>query len=203
MFFGCQNTSIQWFCFKDILAERARDQPVPEKGPLVPFPISASGLVHTPGTSTPRKVHKFFDSYPQYERRTPDLNARNPTCSNCSTPSTPPNGAIPPPHRTIDPCISSSQPPLLGLSQSPAQPSAIGLPNVESAACACTPTVLQVPSESMIWSAHYGYVYCMAIMPSVREGSDDGFWEAPPQLVTGSGDGTVKVRTLPFRICKA
>lgn len=53
---------------------------------------------------------------------------------------------------------------------------------------------LQVPAINVIDSAHYGYVYCMALLPSTREGSDDS---APvsgaTQLVTGSGDETVKV----------
>jgi di- and tripeptidase len=59
---------------------------------------------------------------------------------------------------------------------------------------------LQIPAQNVIDSAHYGYVYCMALLPSPREGSDD----PPPsedrriQLVTGSGDETVKV-CLPFQ----
>ena len=59
-----------------------------------------------------------------------------------------------------------------------------------------TGEIIQIPATNVIDSAHYGYVYCMALVPSTREGSDD-----PPaprdgrniQLVTGSGDETVKV----------
>ncbi|KIP03740.1 hypothetical protein PHLGIDRAFT_77079 [Phlebiopsis gigantea 11061_1 CR5-6] len=110
------------------------------------------------GTSTPRRVHKFFDSYPQYERRTPDLNARNPSLNTAMTPpSTPPQpqtGAGP------DNCL--------------------------------------VPPENTIWSAHYGYVYSLAVVPSSREGIDDVTRHSPEcaQLVSGSGDATVKVWSL-------
>lgn len=40
----------------------------------------ASG-VSTPSSSTFRKAHKFFDSYPQYERREADIYANNNTPS--------------------------------------------------------------------------------------------------------------------------
>jgi len=54
---------------------------------------------------------------------------------------------------------------------------------------------LQVPASNVVDSAHYGYVYCMALLPSTRELSDDPslFTDAYTQLVTGSGDETVKV----------
>jgi di- and tripeptidase len=54
---------------------------------------------------------------------------------------------------------------------------------------------LQIPATNVVDSAHYGYVYCLALLPSTRDGSDDQ--PAQPyetrQLVTGSGDETVKV----------
>ncbi|OBZ71455.1 putative di- and tripeptidase DUG2 [Grifola frondosa] len=60
--------------------------------------------------------------------------------------------------------------------------------------------ILQVPPQNVIYSAHYGYVYCMALLPSVREGTDDLPVERAPdaqkrgvQLVTGSGDATMKL----------
>ncbi|KAF8635795.1 hypothetical protein AX15_000002 [Amanita polypyramis BW_CC] len=69
VYMGCQNTSLQWFDFRESIL----------------FPDSATsetGL--SPGSSramTPsipfRKVHKFFDSYPQYERRAADIYANN------------------------------------------------------------------------------------------------------------------------------
>ncbi|KIK56110.1 hypothetical protein GYMLUDRAFT_47327 [Collybiopsis luxurians FD-317 M1] len=60
IYIGCQNTSLQWFTFP-----------------------SASNFDSCSGTTTPngsfiRKAHKFFDSYPQFERRPADLNANNP-----------------------------------------------------------------------------------------------------------------------------
>jgi di- and tripeptidase len=54
---------------------------------------------------------------------------------------------------------------------------------------------LQVPASNVIDSAHYGYVYCMALLPSTREMSDNLSLpvDGSTQLVTGSGDETVKV----------
>lgn len=143
IYIGCQNTSLQWFHF------RPNDD------------VSGPGLVCEPSTSNPaglsRKAHKFFDSYPQYERRPADINAMN--------------GMMTPPMTTVDTdgCVQHASVPA---------PKAF----------------LQVPATNVIDSAHYGYVYCMALLPSTREGSDD---PAPvsgaTQLVTGSGDETVKV----------
>ncbi|KAF9265126.1 Zn-dependent exopeptidase [Marasmius fiardii PR-910] len=61
VFLGCQNTSIQWLDFRRSGSD------------------SSSNAVS--GTSTPllgpRKVHKFFDSYPQYQRKPADIFANN------------------------------------------------------------------------------------------------------------------------------
>jgi di- and tripeptidase len=53
---------------------------------------------------------------------------------------------------------------------------------------------------NVISSAHYGYVYCMAIWPSNSVGTDDvhsqplqADMQNVAQLVTGSGDENVKV----------
>ncbi|OSX56497.1 hypothetical protein POSPLADRAFT_1186649 [Postia placenta MAD-698-R-SB12] len=111
------------------------------------------------GRSTPtsRRVHKFFDSYPQYTRRPADLNARNPAAGS-------------PAHGTQ--CLRQ---------EPPQRPLA----------------VLQVAPSNVIYSAHYGYVYCMALVPSTREGSDDLPHRVSEkhdlQLVTGSGDEAVKL----------
>jgi di- and tripeptidase len=196
LYFGCQNTSIQWYDFRGPIdpqaeaqgGQRSDDQPAsrsrepwPAPNPSMPAARSDS-LDRLSGTSTPRRVHKFFDSYPQYERRTPDLNARNPTLTNHPSATPPPqspgrSGQNTPPYlqagtsSSTDACLSPSP------SQQPLK-------------------TLQVPPENTVWSAHYGYVYCMAVVPSAREGSDN-----PPrhssegaQLVTGSGDASVKVR---------
>jgi len=57
---------------------------------------------------------------------------------------------------------------------------------------------LQVPASNVIDSAHYGYVYCMALLPSTGVVSDDSPLPADgsTQLVTGSGDETVKVNLI-------
>ncbi|KAJ7465280.1 hypothetical protein FB451DRAFT_1263169 [Mycena latifolia] len=60
LYVGCQNTSLQWYDF---------NHPVPTHSSDASGPPS--------GTSTPRKVHKFFDSYPKYERRPADIHANN------------------------------------------------------------------------------------------------------------------------------
>lgn len=157
LYFGCQNTSIQWFSFA-----------LPTHVPAAITSSAAAESVTSSGTSTPtsRKAHKFFDSYPQYTRRPADLDARNPTCS--SSCGSQPGGSRTPP----DPCIQ------------------LGSPKLPVA-------VLYVPAENVIDSAHYGYVYCMAHLPSCHPGSDDPPYEEKTsrrlQLATGSGDSTVKV----------
>jgi di- and tripeptidase len=65
IFIGCQNTSLQWYDFRD---------PVPKISPSSSFvELLASGT----STPNPRKAHKFFDSYPQYERKAADIFANN------------------------------------------------------------------------------------------------------------------------------
>ncbi|KAJ6466417.1 hypothetical protein C8R45DRAFT_1021645 [Mycena sanguinolenta] len=59
IYIGCQNTSLQWYDFDC------------ERFHLSDASASASG------TSTPRKPHKFFDSYPQFERKPADIFAKN------------------------------------------------------------------------------------------------------------------------------
>lgn len=63
------------------------------------------------------------------------------------------------------------------------------------------PRVLQVSSQNIIHSAHFGYIYSMALLPSPLEnamlhdkvdGQDKS--EDNVLLLTGSGDETVKVR---------
>ncbi|EIW81236.1 glutathione degradosome [Coniophora puteana RWD-64-598 SS2] len=64
--------------------------------------------------------------------------------------------------------------------------------SAESLTISCS--ALHIPPSNVIDSAHYGYIYCMALLPSYREGSDD---EYPGlgmiNLITGSGDETVKM----------
>lgn len=68
IFIGCQNTSLQWFTFDDDSIVRS------DSG--LSIDNSTSGT-STPSTSLGRQAHKFFDSYPRFERRPADLFARN------------------------------------------------------------------------------------------------------------------------------
>ncbi|RPD54678.1 Zn-dependent exopeptidase [Lentinus tigrinus ALCF2SS1-7] len=172
LYFGCQDASVQWFSFSFAVPDLVLPRP----------PLSSDSLISS-GRTTPtsRKAHKFFDSYPQYTRRPADLNARNPTCASClpsstSLSTTPPSASSTGSRTPPDSCI---------------QPEALKAPIA----------VFQVPPENVIYSAHYGYVYCMALLPSSREGSDDSPFRRGHghhlQLVTGSGDSTVKLWQLP------
>ncbi|KAG6845113.1 hypothetical protein H0H87_000540 [Tephrocybe sp. NHM501043] len=125
------------------------------------FPPSSSSsstdLVALQGSGTStlstipvRKAHKFFDSYPQYERRPADLFARNPTTGVGGGAGSPPK---------------------------PEHMPAYGL--------------LNIPPTNVIDSAHYGYVYCMALLEKGSDTAEDGL----VQLATGSGDETVKLWT--------
>lgn len=118
-----------------------------------PAGASAAHLSHisgsASGTSTPRKPHKFFDSYPQYERKPADIHANNGS-------------------RDTSPHSDSSVP----------RPRAY----------------LDIPPENVIDSAHYGYIYCMALFAD----------EKGVRLATGGGDEFVKVRpdslSVPLRL---
>lgn len=76
IYIGCQNTSLQWFKF-------------------IPASSINSGTT-TPNASAIRKAHKFFDSYPQSERKPADVFAHNgPSTANTSFPLEAPRLAIP------------------------------------------------------------------------------------------------------------
>ncbi|KAI0271199.1 Zn-dependent exopeptidase [Russula aff. rugulosa BPL654] len=122
IFVGCQNTSLQWYNFRD----------------------SVNQAVNTPsqrssGTSTPRLAHKFFNSYPRSQRRSPDLESSN----------------------GINKFLQSRM-------------------------------AMSIPAQNVIDSAHYGYVYCMVLLPSTRQGATSTA-QKDVVLATGSGDETVKV----------
>ncbi|KAL4080831.1 hypothetical protein J3A83DRAFT_4153384 [Scleroderma citrinum] len=133
IYIGCQNTSLQWFEFsKDQIGQRIQE-------------ISS-------GLSTPsRKVHKFFDSYPQYTHRPADLFANN-------------FGSLSPSFLEGDTSYGAA-------------------------------SAFNIPASNVIDSAHYGYVYCMALISPVRTGADDSTLHSDGeyQLLTGSGDETVKI----------
>lgn len=134
VYVGCQNTSLQWFEFsEDQMGQRIQE-------------ICS-------GVSTPtRKVHKFFDSYPQYTHKPADSFANN-------------FGVFSDLEEERDPSNSTS--------------------------------TLNIPAENVIDSAHYGYVYCMAMVPSNRIGSNNSQLSSNEnhRLLTGSGDETIKVCT--------
>lgn len=140
-FIGCQNTSLQWFDF--------RQHPIP-LSPMSPsslpsFPSLSDSSNPTSGSSTPtRKAHKFFDSYPIYERRPADVFARNGS----------------------------------GLGQHISSPELDRDTNPHA-----SQGYLSIPASNVIHSAHYGYIYCMAILDI----------NGSVQLVTGSGDESVKL----------
>ncbi|KAI6129690.1 glutathione degradosome [Pisolithus croceorrhizus] len=102
IYIGCQNTSLQWFGFsEDQIGQQIRET--------------------SSGVSTPtRKVHKFFDSYPQYTHKPADRFANN-------------FGSLSPPSLERD------------MSANPA-------------------LAFDIPASNVIDSAHYGYVYCIAIV---------------------------------------
>lgn len=132
VYIGCQNTSLQWQGFSKLQLDRRTEEQ------------SCSG------TSTPtRKVHKFFDSYPQYTHRPADLQANN-----------------------------------FSLSPSTSQGAFVG-----------TDSLINIPATNVIDSAHFGYIYCMALLPSTREGTGNPAQKQVRNyyLITGSGDETVKI----------
>jgi hypothetical protein len=55
---------------------------------------------------------------------------------------------------------------------------------------------LQIPPTNVIDSAHFGYVYCLALLPPRQIDSDDNAPHTTEdvQLVSGSGDEAVKAR---------
>ncbi|GLB38271.1 putative zn-dependent exopeptidase [Lyophyllum shimeji] len=141
VYVGCQNTSLQWYDFGEQVASAsssAASSPHTQPSSFTELTTSVSGT-STPSTIT-RKVHKFFDSYPQYERKPADIYARNPT-GGTNSPD-PDNVCAPPLHG-----------------------------------------YLSIPAVNVIDSAHYGYIYCMAILDT----------KDSVQIATGSGDEAVKV----------
>lgn len=135
IFVGCQNTSLQWFSFN--LATDSSHSPIPRDD-------EASGTI----TPNSRKAHKFFDSYPQYERREADIYAKNNT---------------------------------------PTKALGLGSPEFDVPDTPQPKVCYTIPHSNVIDSAHYGYIYCMTPLSE----NDQGI-----QIVTGSGDESVKVGIL-------
>lgn len=164
------------------------------------------------GTSTPptRRVHKFFDSYPRFTRRPADLNARNSAYAHPSSSPSPQHQSVAATAAATIQSLTSSLSAIPPSTPPYVSSEGLGTPaSSRSTSDECVPLplhsgheplgVIGVPPENVIWSAHYGYVYCMALVPSSREGSDDPVvGERGVQLVTGSGDATVKVRLVMY-----
>lgn len=155
---------MQWFTFSEELIEGAcADLAQLNSGGAGSGTSGVGSGFSTPGTKE-RKAHKFFDSYPQYERRPADINAVNQSLAasaailSASTSGS--GGSV-----IEDGCITPLTIP---------QPKAY----------------LNVPRENVIDSAHWGYVYCMATVPSPYEAEGE---EREERIVTGSGDESIKL----------
>lgn len=136
IFIGCQNTSLQWYSFQGPVKQVQSSTPAKDDPPL---------NAHVSSSVVSRKAHKFFDSYPQYERRPADIYAKNNTCSRIT---------------------------------------GRGSPNSDFAEISRPKEYCSILSSNVIDSAHYGYIYCMALLTETNQ---------PDKIVTGSGDETVKV----------
>ena len=71
IYIGCQNTSLQWLDF------RASVPSLPSAISVTDLSPSTSGTLTPIRSHSPRRAHKFFDSYPQYERKAADIYANN------------------------------------------------------------------------------------------------------------------------------
>ena len=104
------------------------------------------------GASTPKRAHKFFNSYPRFQRRSPDLETSN---------------GVNDLARSLDGHVVFVNPPTARAE-------------------------FNIPAQNVIDSAHYGYVYCMALLPTASQRAT-GVTSKDVLLATGSGDETVKV----------
>jgi hypothetical protein len=68
IFIGCQNTSLQWHTFHD---------PISRSGSSLSISDVSSSVSSASTPTGTRKVHKFFDSYPQFDRKPADIFANN------------------------------------------------------------------------------------------------------------------------------
>jgi di- and tripeptidase len=126
IFVGCQNTSLQWLDFKSGITRSDSSSSESESG------------VSTPSRLGQRQAHKFFDSYPIYERKPADVFAKNSRAGGRGSPDSDVSVPSPIAH-------------------------------------------LEIPAANVVDSAHYGYVYCMAVSHPSDEHKE-------PRLATGSGD---------------
>ncbi|CEL62689.1 putative di-and tripeptidase DUG2 OS=Saccharomyces cerevisiae (strain ATCC 204508 / S288c) GN=DUG2 PE=1 SV=1 [Rhizoctonia solani AG-1 IB] len=190
LIFGCQNTSIQWVDLSPSTLEPPSNSCQPGVGDISPAASvygsfssntgADNGMPNrdTPGAQTPISSstppkHKFFDSFPQ------------------------PAGRPTAPQRPSTAVLTTSSKLSLQRSSTPIATPEIKKPTNGDGANTTEPTdkneddprVLAVPLEHVVSSAHYGYIYCMAL---VRDESGDQV-----RLVTGSGDEETKLWELP------
>lgn len=151
IYVGCQNTSLQWYDFNQMDSQPPTDS--------LPSSVSTtSSMASESGSATPtRKAHKFFDSYPRFERKPADIFANN-------------GGGRSSRH---------------GGASSPDSDHSSGAQGVH----------LQIPATNVIDAAHFGYIYTMTLLEATEA-------EGGVQLVTGSGDETIKVSpSREFSLC--
>jgi di- and tripeptidase len=96
IYIGCQNTSLQWLDF------RASVPCLPSAISVTDLSPSTSGTLTPIRSHSPRRAHKFFDSYPQYERKAADIYANNgATRLDRSTSDSERESLLPVPHAVI------------------------------------------------------------------------------------------------------
>lgn len=173
---------------KEIDPTRSRLKVPPRRPPLRP----------------PRKLHKFFDSQPRGSRNLlpsasndPHLIPRNTSFSSAGSAQLP--ATVP------DTSTNKASP--------NARPGTFSKPKPQQTLSHC-PRVLRVSSANAVESAHYGYIYCMSLVPPPKDEAQIGpFGMYQPsvryksnqnerengeiRLVTGSGDEDVKVSIAP------
>ena len=159
LYFGCQNTSLQWYDFSkrmDPSAPRRTSSVDPNQTEIHQFDADAELVM----SLDRKKWHRFFDNTPRIG-----------------------SPVVSPPTFSTNAALSGASTPASG-----------------------QPRVLQVFPQNIIHSAHFGYIYCMALLPPLQEGMEGSLDEAPDKssenvlLLTGSGDETVKVKLTLFDI---
>lgn len=149
----------------------------------------------TPNYQASRKPHKFFDSEPQPAGRPTTSGLQTPKRGIPSPKMTPTHSVKALPGIATPPSEDHQQGSTLAAGSSPDGKRADG--NVEPP----EPKVLAVPAGNWVVSAHYGYIYCIALVQDHESRSPlitarrEG--KKAVQLVTGSGDEDVKVSTSP------
>jgi di- and tripeptidase len=160
LYFGCQNTSLQWYDFSKT-NRRCALRRTSSMDPSYTDERESDADAGLAMSLDRKKWHRFFDNTPRIGK--PIGSPTTPSIHTSSGTSTPSSGHL---------------------------------------------RVLQVSSQNIIHSAHFGYIYCMALLPNPGESimqCDNGGGQDKSEenvlLLTGSGDETVKVRqTSPLHL---